>query len=68
MFQYRGLADEVIPAATENATHEAYCAAGVTTQWTQYPGDHILADGQAISDVISWFGARFAGQPTSGNC
>jgi triacylglycerol lipase len=68
VFQYRGLADEVIPAATENATHMAYCTAGVTTQWTQYPGDHILADGQAISDVISWFGARFAGQPTSGNC
>ena len=68
VFQYRGLADEVIPASTENATHEAYCAAGVTTQWNTYPGDHILADGEAISDVISWFGDRFASKPTAGNC
>lgn len=68
VFQYRGLADEVIPASTENATHEAYCAAGVTTQWNTYPGDHILADGEAVSDVISWFGDRFAGKPTAGNC
>ena len=68
VFQYRGLADEVIPASTENATHEAYCAAGVSTQWNTYPGDHILADGEAISDVISWFGDRFASKPTAGNC
>jgi hypothetical protein len=68
VFQYRGIADEVIPAATENATHQAYCAAGVTTQWNTYPGDHILADGEAISDVINWLGNRFTGQPTAGNC
>ena len=68
VFQYRGLADEVIPASTENATHEAYCAAGIPTQWATYPGDHILADTEAISDVISWFAARFAGVPTTGNC
>ena len=68
VFQYRGLADEVIPASTENATHEAYCAAGVSTQWNTYPGDHILAGGEAISDVISWFGDRFASKPTAGNC
>jgi triacylglycerol lipase len=68
VFQYRGLADEVIPAATENATHEAYCAAGITTQWNTYPGDHILTDNEAIGDVIGWLGDRFAGQPTAGNC
>lgn len=68
VFQYRGVADEVIPASTENATHQAYCTAGVTTQWNTYPGDHLLADNQAIGDVINWFTARFAGQPTTGNC
>jgi Secretory lipase len=68
VLQYRGLADEVIPAATENATHEAYCAAGVTTQWNTYPGDHILTDNEAIGDVTGWFTARFAGQPATGNC
>jgi Secretory lipase len=68
VFQYRGLADEVIPAATENATHQAYCAAGIPTQWNTYPGDHILADTEAISDVMAWFAAGFAGLPATGNC
>lgn len=68
IFQYRGLAEEVIPTATEDATHQAYCAAHITTQWAEYLGDHLLTDDQAITDVISWFGQRFAGLPTSGNC
>jgi Secretory lipase len=68
VFQYRGLAEEIVPTATEDATHEAYCAAGVTTQWNTYPGDHALTDNEAIGDVINWLTARFAGQPTAGNC
>jgi hypothetical protein len=68
VFQYRGLAEEVIPTATENATRQAYCAAGITTQWNTYPGDHLLTDTEAISGVIRWFAARFAGTPTTGNC
>lgn len=68
VFQYRGLAEEIVPTATEDATHQAYCAVGVTTQWNTYPGDHALTDNEAIGDVISWFAARFAGQPTTGNC
>jgi hypothetical protein len=68
VFQYRGLAEEVIPTATEDATHQAYCAAGITTQWNTYPGDHILTDTEAIGDVMSWFAGRFAGLPEAGNC
>jgi Secretory lipase len=68
VFQHRGLAEEIVPTATEDATHEAYCAAGVTTQWNTYPGDHALTDNEAIGDVITWLTARFAGQPTAGNC
>jgi len=74
VFQYRGLAEEVIPTATENATRQAYCAAGITTQWNTYPGDHLLTDTEAISGVIRWFAARFTGQAhhrqllTSDNC
>jgi triacylglycerol lipase len=68
VFQYRGLAEEVIPTSTEDATRAAYCSAGITTQWTMYPGDHLLTDGEAVSDVVTWFGARFAGTPTTGNC
>ena len=54
--------------ATEDATHHAYCAAGITTQWNTYPGDHILTDTEAIGDVMSWFAGRFAGLPAAGNC
>jgi Secretory lipase len=68
VFQYRGLADEVIPASTEEATRAAYCAAGISTQWNTYPGDHILADTEAIGDVMSWFAGRFAGLPAPSNC
>jgi Secretory lipase len=68
VFQYRGLADEVIPASTEQATRAAYCTAGIPTQWNTYPGDHILADTEAISDVMNWFAARFAGLPATSNC
>jgi Secretory lipase len=68
VFQYRGLADEVIPASTENATRAAYCKAGIPTQWNTYPGDHILADTEAIGDVMNWFAGRFAGLPAPSNC
>jgi Secretory lipase len=68
VFQYRGLADEVIPASTEEAIRAAYCAAGIPTQWNTYPGDHILADTEAIGDVMSWFASRFAGLPAPSNC
>jgi triacylglycerol lipase len=68
VFQYRGLADEVIPASTENATRAAYCKAGIPTEWNTYPGDHILADTEAIGDVMNWFAGRFAGLPAASNC
>ncbi|GAB3970599.1 lipase family protein [Actinoallomurus acanthiterrae] len=68
VLQYRGLADEVIPAATEDGTHQAYCSAHVTTQWNTYAGDHMTADNQAINDVMSFFADRIAGWPTLGNC
>lgn len=68
VLQYRGLAEEIIPTSTEDATRQAYCAAGITTQWNLYVGDHLTTDNLAISDVINWFGQRFAGQPATGNC
>ncbi|MCO5969947.1 lipase family protein [Actinoallomurus soli] len=68
VLQYRGLADEVIPAATEDGTHRAYCSAGVTTQWNTYAGDHLTADNQAINDVMGFFADRIAGRFTLGNC
>ncbi|HST86620.1 MAG TPA: lipase family protein [Kineosporiaceae bacterium] len=68
VLQYRGLFEEVIPTATEDATRAAYCRAGVTTQWNTYPGDHLTTDSQAISDTVTWFTDRFAGRLTLGNC
>jgi hypothetical protein len=41
---------------------------GVTTQQRLYVADHVLADNQAVGDVVSWLTDRFAGRPTSGDC
>ena len=68
VLQYHGLLDEVIPTAVEDAVRTAYCRAGITTRQQTYLADHLLADGQAIGDVVSWFADRFAGRPASGNC
>jgi hypothetical protein len=68
-YQYRGALEEIIPTETEDATRQAYCDAGIRTQWNKsYPGDHILADGQAIKDVTAWIGDRFTDQPAPSNC
>jgi hypothetical protein len=68
VMQYRGLLDEVIPTSTEDATREAYCAAGIPTTWKLYPGDHLLTDNEAVGDVVSWLGDRFRGQAAPGDC
>ncbi|AEW92435.1 hypothetical protein SCATT_00640 [Streptantibioticus cattleyicolor NRRL 8057 = DSM 46488] len=68
VFQYRGLADEVIPTATEDATRQAYCRAGITTAWKTYPGDHLLTDKEAVNDAVGWFADRFAGKPAPDDC
>ncbi len=68
-FQYRGAAEEVIDTKTENATRDAYCRAGITTDWNQfYPSEHLTTDTLASGDVVKWMGDRFAGKVTLGNC
>lgn len=68
VLQYRGALDEVIPTATEDAVRTAYCAAGVKTGWKIYPGDHLLTDNQAVGDVVTWLGDRFAGRTARNDC
>lgn len=68
VLQYRGIAEEVIPTETEDATRKAYCSAGITTQWKLYPGEHLTTDQLAVSDAVAWLGDRFAGRPELGNC
>jgi Secretory lipase len=68
LLQYHGLLDEVIPWAVETALHAQYCAMGVTTQLNGYPGDHVLTQILAQTDVVNWIGARLAGRPAPSNC
>jgi pimeloyl-ACP methyl ester carboxylesterase len=68
LLQYHGLADEVIPWQVEATLHSQWCALGVTTLFSSYPGDHVLAHVEAQTDVVNWLGARFAGTPAPSNC
>lgn len=68
LLQYHGLLDEVIPWQVETALHRQYCALGVTTQLTGFPGDHVLTQVLAQPDVVSWISARLAGRPAPSNC
>ncbi|HLX50142.1 MAG TPA: lipase family protein [Streptosporangiaceae bacterium] len=68
LLQYHGLADEVIPWSVEAALHTQWCAMGVTTLFTTYPGDHVATHVQAQPQVVSWLHARFAGTPAPSNC
>jgi len=68
VLQYHGVLDEVIPTAVEEAVRTAYCRAGITTLQRKYLADHVLADSQAIGDVVAWFTDRFAGRAAAGDC
>lgn len=68
VLQYHGLADEVIPYQVEAALHHQWCAMGVTSQLTSYPGDHALTQAEAQPQVASWLRARFASNPAPSNC
>lgn len=68
-YQYRGWLEEIIPHETEDGTRQAYCDAGIRTQWTNsYPGEHLLTDSIAINDVTGWIGDRFTDKPIPSNC
>lgn len=68
LLQYHGLIDEVIPYSVEKALHSQYCAMGVTTKLSGYPGDHVLTQVEAQGEVVSWISARLAGTPAPSNC
>jgi hypothetical protein len=40
----------------------------VRTGWKIYAGDHLLTDNQAVGDVVSWLGDRFADRPARNDC
>jgi Secretory lipase len=68
VLQYHGKADEVIPWRVEAALHREWCAKGVTTLLTSYPGDHVTTHVEAQPQVASWLRARFVGTPAPSNC
>jgi hypothetical protein len=68
VLQYHGLADEVIPWRVEANLHRQWCAEGVTSLLTSYPGDHVTTQVEAQPQVASWLRARLAGIPAPSNC
>jgi hypothetical protein len=68
VLQYHGRADEVIPWRVEAALHRRWCAKGVTTLFTSYPGDHVTTQVEAQAQVVTWLGNRLAGIPAPSNC
>jgi Secretory lipase len=68
VLQYHGQADEVIPWRVEAALHRRWCAMGVTSLLSRYPGDHLTTQGDAQTQVVTWLRARFAGTQAPSNC
>lgn len=68
VLQYHGKADEVIPWRVESALHHRWCAMGVTSLFTSYPGDHLTTQGEAQTQVVTWLRARLKGTPARSNC
>jgi hypothetical protein len=68
VLQYHGKADEVIGWRIEAALHHRWCAMGVTTLFTSYPGDHVTTHIEAQAQVVNWLRARFAGAKARSNC
>jgi Secretory lipase len=68
LLQYHGRLDEVIPYSVESTLHTQYCAMGVKSELTGYVGGHVLTQIEAQSQVVSWIGDRFAGDPAPSNC
>ena len=68
VLHFSGTADQVIPWQVEAALHRQWCARGVTTLFTSYPGDHVTTHAEAQPQVINWLRARLAGTPAPSNC
>jgi hypothetical protein len=68
IYEYAAALDEVVPLSQQQALNKTYCSEGVKAQWQEYPGDHLLTDSEAVTNVISWIGNRFAGTAAPDNC
>ncbi|MBA9002640.1 lipase family protein [Thermomonospora cellulosilytica] len=68
VYQYRGALEEIIPHEAEDGVFDRYCAAGITTEWRTYAGEHLTTDWLASGDVTRFLGDRFAGRPPVNDC
>jgi Secretory lipase len=68
VYHYHGLEDEFVPVTQDVALHHAWCSLGVKDDLQLYPGDHLLTDPTAISNVMKWISERLAGKPAPSTC
>ncbi len=68
VYHYHGLEDEFVPVKQDVELHQRWCELGVKDDFQLYPGDHLLTDPTAISNVISWIEGRLAGKTAPSTC
>lgn len=68
VFQYHGLADEIVPLAQAQALHTTWCAKGVTTDFIGLPGEHITTSAEGAPLAVAFLNARLAGTAVTGSC
>lgn len=68
VFQYHGLGDEIVPLAQAKALHATWCAKGVTTTFTGFPGEHLTTNSEAAPLAVQFLADRLDGKPVLGSC
>ncbi len=68
VFQYHGLADEIVPIGQALTLHGTWCAKGVRTVFVGVPGEHITASAEGAPLAVQFLADRLAGKPVVGSC
>lgn len=68
VFQYHGLADEIVPLGQAATLHATWCAKGVTTTFQGFPGEHLTTNSEAAPVALQFLDDRLAGLPVVGSC
>lgn len=68
VFQYHGLADEIVPIAQALTLHATWCAKGVTTVFVGVPGEHVTASAEGAPLAVQFLADRLAGRAVAASC
>lgn len=68
LYDYHGLADEIVPESVDMNMVADYCSLGVSVTQVLLPAEHISADTAGGSGAIAWLASRFAGVPAVSTC